>query len=386
MSDLATIENLLRSMGPFGASDLHLKVGLPPIYRVDGTLRMLQGVGRLTAGESQRMMAAIIPPALYERFERDGDLDFSFFLESEDPVGPDPGAVRLTERFRCNAYRSGGSVHGAIRRVPPEIPTFESLHLPPEYQQILDRTQEGLILVAGVTGSGKSTTLACMLERINETRSTNIVTVEDPVEFHINPRKSIVSQREIGVDVPSYQSALRHIVRQDPDVIFIGELRDHETVQAAIQAAETGHLVLGSIHSADVISTFARITEFFPELQRDFIRSALANSLQAIFAQRLLPATEDSGLGLVPATEVMTINSSIREMIRDGNEPSIATVIQSSEQGGMRSFNRSLAELVDLGHVTLSVALEYAPNRETLSSTLKGVEVKSSLLTGKIRA
>lgn len=386
MAGTPSIEKLLRNMKTLGASDLHLKVGLPPVFRVDGDLRLPQGLEPLTAEATESMLSSLIPEVMRERFEADGDLDFSHFLVMEGAEDKGPAHTQTRERFRCNVFRAGGGMHGAIRRVKPDIPTFESLRLPKIYENVVDETFEGLILVAGVTGSGKSTTLACMLERINETRAVNIITVEDPVEFHFNPRRSIVSQREIGVDVPDYDAALKHIVRQDPDVIFIGELRDGSTVRAALQAAETGHLVFGSIHSADVVQTFTRIVEFFPQHEHDFIRGTLANTVRAICAQRLLPATEESGIGMIPATEVMLINSSIKDMIRNAEDANIATVIQSSEQGGMRSFNTSLAQLVDEGVVTLSLALEYAPNREALSSMLKGVQVKSSTLTGRIRS
>lgn len=386
MPPVPPIETLLWNMKKFDASDLHIKVGLPPVFRVGGELRHAQGLDPLTAEDTESMLRQIMPESMVEQFEANGDLDFSYFMETDEQ---EPGAQahqKRCERFRCNVFRAGGMMHGAIRRVKPDIPTFESLHLPEIYSKTVDLTFEGLILVAGVTGSGKSTTLACMLERINETRAVNIITIEDPVEFNINPRRSIVSQREIGVDVPDYPAALRHVVRQDPDVIFIGELRDYTTVQAAIQAAETGHLVFGSIHSPDAMQTFTRICEFFPKHERDFIRSALGNTIRGVFVQRLLPANEESGLGLVPATEVLLTNPSVREMIRDGEEGNLPAVMAASTQDGMRTFNASLAELVEADLVTMTIALEYAPNREALRSLLKGVEVKSSTLTGKIRS
>jgi len=277
-------------------------------------------------------------------------------------------------------------MHGAIRRVKPEIPTFESLNLPKVYEKLCDETNEGLILVVGVTGSGKSTTLACMLERINETRGVNIVTVEDPVEYTLNPVKAIISQRELGIDVPNYATALRYIVRQDPDVIFIGELRDHDTVLAAVQAAETGHLVFGSLHAADTKQTFSRIVEFFPQHEHQFIRSALSNSIKGVCAQRLLPANKDVvGVGAVPATEVLLTNSSVKEKIRLAEDEDLPAIIATATQDGMRSFTQSLAELVEKDFVTLPVAMEYAPNREQLSAMLKGVQVRAASLVSKLR-
>ena len=256
MAHYISIKQLLFNMGQYGASDLHIKVGLPPTFRINGRLKPL-GLPPLTPGDAERLLMEIIPDPLKRKFEETGDVDFSTFLDTKtiiakskglkledgEPTEEDDGTPGLNsvDRFRCNVYRAGGGMHGAIRRINPDIPSFESLKLPEVYNKISTEAHEGLVLVVGVTGSGKSTTLACMLERINEVRSENIITVEDPVEFHFTPKKSIISQREIGIDVPSYSDALRYVVRQDPDIIFIGELRDHDTVMAAIQAAETGH-------------------------------------------------------------------------------------------------------------------------------------------------
>jgi len=383
-----SMRQLLYNMRKVEASDLHLKVGLPPCYRINGELRVPQNLPPLPAEETERLLMEIIPPKLKDRLEQTGDLDFSAFIDTSSPeVQEHLGDGKRLDRFRCNIFRANGGLHGAIRRVKPEIPSFESLHLPDVYRKLSDETHEGLILVVGVTGSGKSTTLACMLERINETRAVNIVTVEDPVEYQLHPVKSIVSQREIGTDVPNYASALRYIVRQDPDVIFIGELRDHDTVLAAIQAAETGHLVFGSLHTADTMACFSRIVEFFPQHEHAFIRSALANSLKAVCAQRLLPANKDvAGVGVVPATEVLLNNPSVREKIREAEDADIPAIVNSSGAEGMRSFTQSLAELVETEMVTLQTALEYAPNREILSSRLKGVEVKAAKLVGRIKS
>ncbi len=403
MAHYISIKQLLFNMGQYGASDLHIKVGLPPTFRINGRLKPL-GLPPLTPGDAERLLMEIIPDPLKRKFEETGDVDFSTFLDTKtiiakskglkledgEPTEEDDGTPGLNsvDRFRCNVYRAGGGMHGAIRRINPDIPSFESLKLPEVYNKISTEAHEGLVLVVGVTGSGKSTTLACMLERINEVRSENIITVEDPVEFHFTPKKSIISQREIGIDVPSYSDALRYVVRQDPDIIFIGELRDHDTVMAAIQAAETGHLVFASMHTADTMQAFSRIIEFFPQSEREFVRSALSNSIQAVCAQRLLPANKDStgGSGVVPATEVLLANAVVRETIREGDDTDIPAIINSSKSDGMRSFTHSLAELVEKDWVTLATAMEYAPNREALSSVLKGVEVRASNLTGRIKS
>ncbi|MEM1422699.1 MAG: PilT/PilU family type 4a pilus ATPase [Planctomycetota bacterium] len=385
MTNPISMRQLLYNMRKTGASDLHLKVGLPPIYRINAELHSPPGLPALTAECTQRLLEEIMPEALRERFDKTGDLDFATYQEVE--IHHDaPDADERPDRFRCNVFRAGGAMHGAIRRVKPDIPTFESLQLPDVYRKLAEETHEGLILIVGVTGSGKSTTLACMLERVNETRAENIITIEDPVEYHLHPKKSVVSQREIGTDVPTYRDALKFVVRQDPDIIFIGELRDHDTVLAAIQAAETGHLVFGSLHTADTMQCFGRIIEFFPENEHAFVRSALANSLKAVCAQRLLPANKDRvPSGVVPATEVLINNAVVKEKIRDAEDEDLPTIVRSSESDGMRSFNTSLAQLVEQEKVTLKTALEYAPNREALQSQLRGLKVQSSKLVGRLK-
>jgi twitching motility protein PilT len=365
-----SIQRLLEAMGRLNASDLHIKVGVPPNYRVNGALRPIHSAP-LTAEEADHIVDPIFPPKLKERYETEGGVDFATF------IGED--------RFRVNIYRSGGHLNAAIRRVKSEIPTFEALHLPPIYQELVEKTNEGLILVCGVTGSGKSTTLAAMIEYINGREALNIITVEDPVEYRFSRSKSIVSQRELGIDVPNYPTALRYVVRQDPDVIFIGEMRDHDTVLAAIQAAETGHLVFGSLHTADTMQSFNRILEFYPKEEHAFIRSALSTSLKAVCAQRLLPALPEVGIGMIPATEVLLNSATVREKIREGYDEDIPSIINSSTGEGMRSFTFSLAELVNKELVSVQTAMAYAPNRDALASALKGVEVKAQTLVHRVR-
>ena len=365
-----SIHRLLEGMGKLGASDLHLKVGVPPTFRINGELKPIQGAP-LTEDEADHMLDAIFPETLKERFEREGGVDFATFVKED--------------RFRINIFRSGGHTNAAIRRVKSEIPTYEALHLPPIYNDLVERTNEGLILVCGVTGSGKSTTLAAMIEHLNSKEAVHIITIEDPVEYRFSRKKAIVSQREIGIDVPSYPNALRYVVRQDPDVIFIGEMRDHDTVLAAIQAAETGHLVFGSLHTADTMQSFNRILEFFPQEEHGFIRSALATSMRAVCAQRLLPALPDAGVGMVPATEVLLNTPVVRDKIRDGGDEDIPAIINSSIPDGMRSFTYSLAELVRKEHVGVQTAMAFAPNQNALDSALKGVEVKAQSLVHRVK-
>jgi twitching motility protein PilT len=306
------------------------------------------------------------------RFEQGGNLDFASHLPDGD-------------RFRINMFRAGGHIHAAIRRVKAEIPSYSNLHLPPIYSEIVEKSMEGLVLVVGVTGSGKSSTLAAMIEHINATRSENIITIEDPVEYRFIPKKSIVSQREIGIDVDSYPMALKYIVREDPDVVFIGEMRDHDTVLAAVQAAETGHLVFGSMHTADTMQAFSRIMEFFPSHEHGFLRHALSNTLKAVCAQRLLPAHEGFEVGVVPACEVLIGTPVVREKIRQGEDNDLPSIVGQNEEG-MQSFTIALAELVKKEWVAMSTAMDYAPNREALASNLKGVEVKAATLVSRIKA
>ncbi|MCC6321669.1 MAG: PilT/PilU family type 4a pilus ATPase [Phycisphaerales bacterium] len=366
-----SIHRLLAAMKGLNASDLHLKVGVKPTYRINSNLRPIQG-DPLTEEEADHLLDPIVPEVLKQKFDASGNLDFATHLKDG-------------ERFRINMFRAGGHTHAAIRRVKAEIPSYENLHLPPVYSELVDRTMEGLVLVVGVTGSGKSSTLAAMIEHINATRSENIITVEDPVEYRFIPKKSIVSQREIGIDVDSYPTALRYIVREDPDVIFIGEMRDHDTVLAAIQAAETGHLVFGSMHTADTMQAFARILEFFPSHEHGFLRHSLSNTLRGVCAQRLLPAVPNFEVGVVPACEVLIGNSVVRQKIREGEDNDLPMIIGKNEEG-MQSFTHALAEMVKNDWITMQTAMEYAPNRDALSSVLKGVEVKAQGLVSRVKS
>jgi len=365
-----SIQRLLGAMKKVEASDLHIKVGVPPVFRISGLLRHMQG-DPLTGDEADHLLDPLLNDAQKARFANGGNLDFATHLNDG-------------ERFRVNMFRAGGHTHAAIRRVKAEIPNYSNLHLPKIYSELVDKTMEGLVLVVGVTGSGKSSTLAAMIEHINATRAENIITVEDPVEYRFIPKKSIVSQREIGIDVNDYPSALKYIVREDPDVVFIGEMRDHDTVLAAVQAAETGHLVFGSMHTADTMQAFSRILEFFPVEEHGFLRHALSNTLRAVCAQRLLPAVEGFEVGVVPACEVLIGTPTVREKIRQGEDNDLPSVVSRNEEG-MQSFTHALADLVKKEWVSMSTAMDYAPNRDALSSILKGVEVKAATLVSRLK-
>jgi twitching motility protein PilT len=364
------MKKLLAFVSKSEASDLHLKVGYPPSVRIGGHLRKLQSPPLPNSEYVEAMLSDMVPPGRRDEFDAHGGLDLAASSESGD-------------RFRINMFRSTGNVHVALRRVQSRIPTFEELNLPDVYRHTIMKSVEGLVIVSGVTGSGKSSTLAAMLDYINDHRSMHMITVEDPIEYVFHPRKCIISQREIGIDVPNFHEALRYVVRQDPDCILIGEMRDRDTILAAIQAAETGHLVLGTLHCADAQQTFSRILEFFPRTDHAFVRSSLANSLKSIMCQRLLPGVEEGKR--FPATEVLLSNSIVKEKILREEDEDFPAIVAQCREEGMRSFTVSLCELVQSDRVTREVAMDYAPSREALNSALKGIATSAQTLVGKIR-
>ena len=353
-----TFEKLLVGMAQNGASDLHLKVGCPPCFRVRGALRQAKMAPLPDSAFIFEMLHESVPEAHRHDYVDQGDLDFGMTGESGD-------------RYRVNLYRSAGVAHVSIRRVQCVIPTFETLNLPPVYRTTVEKCIDGLILVSGATGVGKSSTLAALVDHINEVRAMHIVTIEDPIEFLFKPKKCLIAQREIGIDVPDYAEALRYVVRQDPDCILIGEMRDRETMTAAIQAAETGHLVLGSLHVSDVQQTFNRILEFFPQSEHPFVRGSLANSLRAVFCQRLLPGIEEGSR--FPATEVLLNNTIVKDRIARGKDEDLPALINQSREEGMHSFTQSLCELIETEKVHYDTARDHAPNREALASAVKGI-------------
>ncbi|MCZ6850854.1 MAG: PilT/PilU family type 4a pilus ATPase [Planctomycetota bacterium] len=365
-----TIHRLLEKMKEVDASDLHIKIGSPPVLRIASALHRIEAPD-LNGDDTRQLLTPIIPPHLKQQFEQAGGVDFSH-TESADA------------RFRCSIFHAGGGVHAAIRRVNPVIPSFDELHLPSIYREVADTTHEGLVVICGVTGCGKSTTLAAMIDHINETRHCNIITIEDPVEYLFRPNQSFISQREIGIDVADFPLALRSAVRQDPDVIMIGEMRDRETMMAGLQSAETGHTVFVTLHTADTMQSFARILEFFPSSEHKFIRSSLANGLGAIMAQRLLPSVRDD-VARVPATEVLLNSPIVQEKIREAQDEDMPAIIHSSEGEGMHDFTSSLARLVDEEWVDLRTAERYAPNREALISKVRGIEVAADKLIQRVK-
>ncbi len=364
------IQKLLTFVSEHEASDLHLKVGYPPYVRIGGHLRKLQLPELPDASYIDGMFRGMMPPDRWRDFENKGSVDFST-------------AHHTGDRFRINLFCSRGELHAAIRRVQAKILNFNDLNLPEVYRKIISETSEGLVLVCGVTGSGKSSTLAAMLEHINQHRSMHVITIEDPIEFAFHGKKCIISQREVGLDVPNFHDAMRVVVRQDPDAILIGEMRDRETMLAAIQAAETGHLVLGSLHCADAQLSFSRILEFFERSEHSFIRSSLSNSLKAIMCQRLLPAIEEGRR--FPATEVLLVNSIVKDKILHEEDEDLPAILHQCRAEGMREYTHSLCELVLSEKISRVVALDAAPNREALLSALKGIDSASSGIISRLR-
>jgi len=352
------LDKFFRLAAKYEASDLHIKVGSPPVLRITGSLRPLE-MKPLTEEDTERLIMELLSERQIALLEKTGSHDFAYSLK-------DAG------RFRVNVCKQRGTLSLAARRVKTIIPTFEQLHLPPTLAKIASVTQ-GLVIVSGVTGSGKSTTLAAMVEYINQRRRCHIVTIEDPIEYLFTDKKAIINQREIGIDVPNWRYALKYVVRQDPDVIMIGEMRDRDTFEAGLAAAETGHLVFGTLHSSTVPQTFGRIFDFFPADMHPALRHQLSFNLRAILCQRLLPSCAQN-VDRVPAVEIMLTSPIVRKLIRDAEDAKLLDAIRSSADQGMVDFNRSLADLVEKQMVTQAVALETAPNPEALRMLLRGIE------------
>ena len=349
----ALISSLLDTVVKEGGSDLHLSVGVNPIIRVAGALVPLLQNPVLTPDDTRGILKAILPEGRWERFEEEQAVDFSY-------------AHTDKARFRVNGYTVQGGVTLAMRLIPHETHTFANLNLPP-ILEVFTQRQQGFFLVVGPVGQGKSTTLAAMIDRINETRAEHIVTIEDPVEYLFDQKKSLIHQREVHIDTPDFAKALKSAFREDVNVIMVGEMRDQETISSAVTAAETGHLVLSTLHTNNAAQTIDRIIDIFPPNQQGQVRVQLAGSLAGIFSQRLVPRI--SG-GLIPAYELLINNSAIANLIREGRTHEITTVIQTSSQEGMIDMDRSLAELVRRGEVTIEHAYARALDPKTFERYL----------------
>jgi twitching motility protein PilT len=340
------------------ASDLHLKAGQPPKLRLFGELKKTTGEV-MTPERIEELVFGILSPAQKESFLEHGTLDFAHEIEGE-------------HRFRINIFRQRGMISLAARRVNTVIPPFEELHLPVVLEKICE-VRQGLILVVGPTGCGKTTTIASMIDHINYTRSCHIITIEDPIEYLFKDAKAIVSQREIGLDVKDYNDALTYLMRQDPDVVFIGEMRDAKTVTAAMRASETGHLVFGTMHSANAAQCVHRLLDLFPQNERNLIRQALSLAIKAVVSQILLPCLNE-GVDRIPAVEILITNPAVRKLMSEGREADLLNVIRGSQEEGMQDLTYNLCELVNNGSVDPKEAYKQAPNKEELKMVLKGIK------------
>ncbi len=339
------IDDLLRLMAERKASDLHLSIGTSPTLRIDGELMQLS-TEKISPAKMNELIYNILTDEQITTFEENWELDFAY-------------SVRGLSRFRVNVHRQRGTIGAVFRSVPVDPPSLDGLHMP-EILKVLCGRPRGLVLVTGPTGSGKSTTQAAMIREINVTRRRHIVTIEDPIEFLHRNEKSIIIQREVGSDTKSFSASLRHVLRQDPDVILIGEMRDLETIAAAITAAETGHLVLATLHTTSAAQTIDRIVDVFPPHQQEQIRVQLSTVLEGIISQTLLPLAD--GKGRTCAQEVLVANSAIRNLIREGKSHQIPSVLQSSASEGMQGLDQALKVLVRSGKVTPQVAMSVASN------------------------
>ncbi len=353
------IDDLLTRTVEAGASDLHLKLGRPPMVRIDGRIEAMSDIAPLRNDQLEAVLehtAAAVPHRLVT-FRETGELDTSY----ETAYG---------SRFRLNAFRQRGSISFAFRYISSIIPSFAELHMPAGIKQLAE-LQHGLVLVTGATGAGKSTTLAAMVDHINRTRTQHIVTIEDPIEMLHADSGCIVNQREIGIDTVGFHEALRRALRQDPDTILIGELRDQEAATTALQAAESGHLVLSTMHTVDAAETISRLVEFFPDTKQRMVRSILAGVLRGVISQRLLPRKDK---GRIAAVEVMVSNERIAELVRAGNVEEIPTAIDEGGFYGMQTLSHALIELVLADLVDRELAAGVAPNRHDFMIALGHAE------------
>lgn len=347
------IEEILAKAKEAGASDVHITVGIPPKMRVNGALITMQG-DKLAPADTLEIAAQIMNDKQQQRFEENGECDMSFAIPGQG-------------RYRLNVYKQRGSIAMAFRLVDTQVPSAESLGVP---QSVIDLYQKkrGLILVTGPTGSGKSTTLASLIDKINNNREAHVITLEDPIEYLHTHKRSIVNQREIGLDSMNYAHALRAALREDPDVILVGEMRDFETISVAITAAETGHLVLSTLHTIGAASTVDRVIDVFPPHQQQQIRVQLANVLEAVISQQLIPTAD--GSGRVAAFEVLHSNPAVRNLIREGKTHQLTSVIQTNRKMGMITMDDAILQLYSDYKIDREMALQFAQDQESMKMKL----------------
>jgi twitching motility protein PilT len=358
------IDKLFRALVKLGGSDLHLKVNSAPFIRVNGALRPISRPP-ISTEEMVRLVFPLIEmdKRRQHNFAENGGTDFAYALEVEGK----------SWRFRVTAFQQMNHLGLVARKVDNWIPDFEQLHLPASLEHLC-RYAQGMILLAGITGSGKTTTIASMLNWINRHYRRHIITLEDPIEYTFTDDKCLINQREIGIDVKDFKVGMKQVVRADPDVMLVGEMRDRETFETAMQAAETGHLVFGTIHASTAASTIGRLLDLFPEDMQSAIRSALVFNMRGIVCQKLLPSIKE-GVGRVPAVEIMFFNPTVRKLIEDAEDHKLTDAIRIGKEEGMQDFTLSLKELVEQDMIDRATAFESAPNPDALKMALKGIDV-----------
>ncbi len=360
-----TMEELLKKVVELNATDLHISAGNPPRVRISGRLKKLEGMPVLSPADTQRLCYSVMSEFHKKIFEEKNEVDFSF-------------GIRGVSRFRANVFMQRGSVSGAFRRIPYKIMPLDELGLPPVVKSFVNKPK-GLVLVTGPTGSGKSTTLAAMIDVINSTMEKHIITIEDPIEYIHSHKMSLVNQREVGSDTASFKDALRYVLRQDPDVVLIGEMRDLESIQAALTVAETGHLTFATLHTNSAVETINRIIDVFPSHQQNQVRAQLSHVLEGIITQKLLPRID--GKGLVLAAEVLVPTPAVRNLIRENKIHQIYTVMQAGQiHHGMRTMNQSLAQLYKDGLISYEQAITSSYNPEELIPMLDRIKMSRERL------
>lgn len=361
------IDKIFRLAIKHGCSDIHLQVGRPPVFRIKGSLRELQ----MDPIDNDKMIELCFPmmdQRNLDIFHRDGGADFAKTMISDDEPW----------RFRINLMTQLGKVGMVARKIERSIPPFEKLFLPPVMEELC-KYDQGMVLLAGVTGSGKSTTIASMLDWINQNYRKHILTIEDPIEFVYTSDKCLINQREIGQDVIDFHVAMKHAVREDPDIMLVGEMRDRETFETAIHAAETGHLVFGTIHASSAPGTIARILDLFPPMMHKAIRATMSMNMKAIVGQKLLKTIVDVP-SRVPIVEIMKFNPTVRKLVREESDEKLPAAIRIGKDEGMQQFNDSLKSFIDREFISRADAFEISPNPDELKMMLKGIDVKAAAI------